>query len=132
HIKVEAPCGGEPWLVATETFALPASVGSVSIATFDAHGLRFAGNERGINQILDTPIGDDALEIISDGEMRAYGWCYALDGQIEERLADEVPVTSDESKIVWFFAYAHYQYGSWQTYCIPTAQSRPAFVCAEQ
>ncbi|MEM7647497.1 MAG: hypothetical protein AAF203_11345 [Pseudomonadota bacterium] len=92
-------------------------VGTLSVNVFDAYGVPYIGNNMGIHSIYETPTGEDALEILSKSEMRAYGWCYSVDGIEPEVLPNQYLIPDDESVVVWFFGFAHYQAGEWVSQC---------------
>jgi hypothetical protein len=70
-----------------------------------------------------TPMGQAALgffmEEMNDKELRAYGWCYSVDGITPELLADEYILSGTESKITWYFGYASRVLGHWVSQCQP-------------
>ena len=61
------------------------------------------------------------LEILSEREMKAYGWCYSINGEVPEAFPDEVAL-GPQDKVVWFFAYAHYLAGEWISQCVPVKE----------
>ncbi|RZJ25676.1 MAG: DUF4430 domain-containing protein, partial [Flavobacterium sp.] len=40
----------------------------------------YTGDKSGIASIAGSPVGDDAIEVLSDSKLRAYGWCVEVDG----------------------------------------------------
>jgi hypothetical protein len=107
------------------------TVGDATLHVLSRSGLTFEGNERGIHSIMGTPIGVEALEVISDQEMRAYGWCYEVDGISPEEFPHQVALSKDSKKVRWYFAYAHFLNGSWIAQCAPAYKLQPAFLCGE-
>ena len=105
------------------------SVGDLSIAVLEKTKTPFQGTREGFNSIFNTPIGLDALETISDTEMKSYGWCYSIDGVSPEIYAHQIPLTAHIKNIKWFFAYAHYKDGAWIRQCAPAAPEKPKFIC---
>jgi hypothetical protein len=126
---VQDPCSATAWLQTTIDFEAAKNVGELSIEALKAHAIPFVGTAAGINAIRGTVVSDQALEIISDSRMRAYGWCYLLNGVVPDVLPDAVSPRSAQDRIEWFFAYATYDGGVWTDYCTPTHLSRPAFIC---
>lgn len=107
-------------LIHTETaIDSPQSLGSLTVSLLESHNVSYIGNEMGIHSIESTPFGDAAIEIISDVEMRVYGWCFIVDGEIPETLAGKTVITASTQRISWFYAYAHYLEGEWLSYCTP-------------
>ena len=120
QVRVQNPCAENTWLNVTLSTVIGSSVGSVTLEALTNLGVPFQGSEHGIHSIRNTVTGDDALEVISDREMRAYGWCYRLNGVEPDLFPDQVFVQSDADVIDWFFGFAHYKDGNWVTYCTPT------------
>lgn len=104
------------------------SVGALSLRIFTDKKIPYHGTEAGFSSILGTPEGDDAIEVISDSEMRAYGWCYHIDGKEPQLLPDEVKV-SDAKNILWFYGFATYKDGDWKDYCTPAYTIKPDKIC---
>ncbi len=77
---------------------------------------QYEGSELGIRSINNL---GSALELISNTEMDAYGWCYRIDGKLSELLADKHKLRGDERLIEWFYAYAHFDKTQWTSMCIP-------------
>jgi hypothetical protein len=124
------PCSEKP-IHEEEIASQFKTVGDVTVHVLSHSGLPFEGNERGIHSIMGTPIGAEALEVISDQEMRAYGWCYEVDGISPEEFPHQVALSKDSKKVRWYFAYAHFLTGSWIAQCAPAYKIKPAFLCGE-
>lgn len=97
------------------------SVGKLSdLVLIDAlrtgHLGEYTGSDRGITSI--NRLGS-ALEVLSDTEMNAYGWCYLVDGIESGRMADEFVLTGRERSVKWFYAYAHMIGDVWTAMCVP-------------
>lgn len=107
------------------------NVGALSIGTLKKMNIPFKGSEAGLASVFNTPTGDDALEILSDYEMRAYGWCYSVDGVAPEIYPDEVPLTDKTKVVTWHFGFARYYKGEWVTQCTPAYSVRPDFLCSK-
>lgn len=95
------------------------NLGALTVKALDLLKIPYLGNERGIHTIFNTPVGDEALEIISDREMKAYGWCFTVNDRLEEVYPDEIDIYEDKVNIHWFYGYAHYLAGEWIGQCIP-------------
>lgn len=100
---------------------LPTHLGIVTVNAFDQESLKYEGGPYGITKINEL---GGKMEVLSDTEMKAYGWCFSIDGLVPETMADETEVTSPDSVIVWFYAYAHYKDGQWIGQCVPADQTR--------
>lgn len=97
------------------TTKIPSNVGDISVKIFDIHKVPYEGGNYGFSRIFDL---DQNIEIISDTEMKAYGWCFSLDGVVVDTMADQTPVTNQKSVIEWFYSYAHYKDGDWIKQCV--------------
>lgn len=129
-VSFVGPCSEGP-LYQQEINPSFANVGAVTLHALNQSGLAFEGNERGIHSIQGTPIGLEAMEVISEQEMRAYGWCYEVDGIAPEEFPHQVAITADTKKIRWYFAYAHFLNGEWIAQCAPAYKIKPRFLCGE-
>ncbi len=74
--------------------------------------------DNGVKSILNYVTGDDALEIISDTKMRAYGWCYSVNGISPDVMPDEFSIEQND-QVDWFLSYSTYDSGVWIDYCKP-------------
>lgn len=92
----------------------PMSLGAVSLEVFKQAGISYEGGEYGFRKIFQL---ENKLEILSDYEMKAYGWCYSVDGEVPEKMSDELILDGTENSIQWFYAYAHYYKGEWIAQC---------------
>lgn len=105
------------------------SVGDISIEIFEQQGFPYIGNAQGINSILNTPIGMDSIEVVSDEEMRVYGWCYLVNGKQPLDMASEVKFNSQDDKLIWFHAYSTNLRNEWIDYCVPANWEKPDMFC---
>ena len=129
RVVVHAPCDSKTWLDAQVPVVPGKSLGFLSVTTLTRYGIPFIGTEAGLHSIRGTVTGDKALEVVSNRELRAYGWCFHLNGKEPAELADQVFLQSSSDTVQWFFAYAHYLDGKWVAMCVPTHVSRPSYVC---
>ncbi len=127
-ISVVGPCDSKP-LIEKEMVASATNVGDLTVKFLTKHKVPFEGNERGLHSVYGTPVGNEALEILSDTEMRAYGWCYLVNKVGPDVFPHEYPLSLESKKIEWFFGFAHYKNGEWITYCTPAHTIKPAFLC---
>lgn len=131
RLVVQDPCAAAPWLDVEASASVGDSVGLATIATLDREAVPYVGNDHGINSIRDTVTGDRALEILSDREMRAYGWCFRINGREPNEFAHQVMIESEDDVVYWVFGFAHYLDGRWISNCTPTHTLRPAHVCGQ-
>jgi len=127
-VEFVGPCSSEPLLSATASRDQASTVGELTIQTLDRFTIPYLGTAGGLNSAFGTPIGLDALEVLSDSEMRSYGWCYSVDGVAPEVYPHEIAL-SEVSKIRWFYAFAHYVRGQWVSQCEPAYELVPEFLC---
>ena len=98
----------------------------LSLAVFTQNNIQNQSSEFGVAQLMNSPIGIDAMEVLSDTVMRSHGWCYSVDGEIPELLMNEMKLTGEEKVITWFMGYSTYigdpQTGDaiWEGQCIPS------------
>ena len=119
-LEIYTPCSDRPNLSFEVNASKYESVGDLTVAVFSKNKIPFQGTERGINQIFNSPLGLDALEVISDTKMFAYGWCYEVDGLISSSYASEYILTGNESVIKWFFGTSEFEVTEWLNFCIPS------------
>lgn len=93
------------------------SIGELTIRMLDEYQVPYLGSEQGFNSILNSPTGLDAMVIISDSEMKAYGWCFEINGEIPEVYPNEVFINSTSDNVLWFWGYAHYKNSEWVAQC---------------
>ncbi len=96
---------------------LPSNLGKITVDIFDQQQIKYQGSVGGIVAMYE--LGND-IEVVSDTEMKAYGWCFSIDGEVPETMSDETPVLNQDSAIVWYYAYAHYKDGAWIRQCAPS------------
>ena len=90
------------------------SVGQISVDLLNKNEIVFDGSELGIKEMFDLT---NELDIISKSEMKAWGWCFSLNGEVPETLTHQTMVESNDAEITWFYAYAHYLEGEWISQC---------------
>jgi hypothetical protein len=130
--KIQSLCS-DKFLLTSEINAAPDdSVGSITIRALDKSTLPYTGSSEGISSIDNSPTGDGALEVISSTQMRAYGWCYSLNGVEPDAMPNQVLISNNTDVIHWYFGYAEYKDGQWITYCTPTHVARPDFICKRE
>jgi hypothetical protein len=128
ELKFVGPCSQTP-IKKVQVSNDFANVGELTVATLTKFKIHFVGGPEGIASMFSTPVGDEAVEVISDFEMRAYGWCFSIDGVAPEVYPNEVPVTAATKSITWHFGFARYYKGQWVTQCTPAYSVKPDFLC---
>lgn len=129
-IQFVGPCSDEPIFESKFSALEDDTVGSVTVEVLTSNNIPFLGTERAMNSIFNTPTGLDAMEVLSDTQMNAHGWCYSINGTEPNQFANEIKVQEGDS-ILWWFGYAHYDSGKWVTQCEPTYTRAPEQFCAQ-
>ena len=113
-LRIQSP---KPTSVSIElpTPAANSNVGVISVEGFKMLGVPFEGSPAGITAI--DGLGSD-LQVINENRMKAWGWCFSIDGQLIEKMPDQVPWPQEAKILRWFYAYALYDSGQWTGYCI--------------
>jgi hypothetical protein len=111
---------------------LKVNLGKISLFIFEKDNIPFSGSEEGFSSILKTPTGDAAIEVLSKTKMRAYGWCFSVNGLIPDVLSSEYFFSYNEDKLVWFFAYSTYDSGKWVDYCVPSYTVLASQFCSKK
>lgn len=129
EVNFIGPCSSEPLFTTEVAWEQEQNVGRMSLDVLNDFQIPYQGTVEGLNQIFNTPIGREAMEIISDHEMLAYGWCYAVDGVVPELLAHEFKIGAEAKVVSWFYAFAHYKNGEWIAQCQKSFLRRSAQFC---
>ncbi len=107
------------------------SVGEITIHFLDKNKVKYLGNENGIHSINGTKYGSDAIQVISDTEMNAYGWCFSINGKVPDKLAGQIKIKSTKDRILWFYAFSNYKDGKWTNYCVPSYKAQKNLGCSK-
>jgi hypothetical protein len=102
-----------------------------SLNIFDKTPIPYLGTESGFNSILGTPTGDGAIEILSDTKMRAYGWCYSVNGVKPDVIPQDYFFKTQDDELVWFYGYSTYDDGEWVDYCVPSFTVKASQFCPQ-
>lgn len=131
--EVIGPCSDTPVHAGSFELAdIGTSAGKASVMIFEQQKIPYQGDEAGFNSIINTPTGIDSIEVLSETKMRAYGWCYSIDGVEPNVMADKISFNSNGSKLIWFYAYSTYDNGSWMDYCVPSYTVKAAQFCSQK
>ena len=129
NIEFVGPCDGHPFLSESLPAGEDDNVGELTVSVLERSHIPFQGSERGLNQVLNSPVGLEAMEVISDNEMLSYGWCFEIDGQIPELYLNEIKLDNSIHHIRWFYGYAHYLNGEWISQCQESFRRKSPFIC---
>lgn len=127
--KVIGACSETPLYQGTATADLNKSVGDNTISIFEANKVNYTGVAEGISSVNDSPVGLDAVEVVSDTLMRAYGWCYSVNGKVPLVMPHKVSFTSQNDELVWFYAYSTNDKNQWIDMCVPGTNIKPDQFC---
>ena len=130
EIQFIGPCSSQTLLSAMIPYVSNGNVGALTLQTLDNHHIAYQGTPAGLNQAFETPIGLDAIEVISDKEMLAYGWCYEVDGVVPEIFPNAYIIGPQTKVITWFFGYAHYLNGEWIGQCLKAYLRHSSQLCS--
>lgn len=129
EFEVVGPCDPKPRLDVSVNIKNEITLGDLTIELLNTNGIPYKGDAAGIAQIDDSPIGRDAIEVLSPTQYRAYGWCVHVDNFEPGEMPDKVQITPLTEKISWFYAYSLYDSGEWKDYCIPSWKVRSLNYC---
>ena len=127
-IEFIGPCSVKPLLETNMKQTRESNVGALTIDALENFAIEYKGSEAGLNSAFGTPVGMDAMEVVSDNEMRSYGWCFEVDGKVPADYADTIS-TKNVKRVRWFYGYAHYFNGKWTSMCKPAYTIKPKFLC---
>ncbi len=127
-IEFIGPCSATP-LLSVELGAKFETVGDLTVYALDKNNVKYLGDEQGINSAFGTPVGMDSLEVLSDTEMRSYGWCYFVDGEMSLDYANKFYLKPSDKKIQWVYSYAHLVKDKWVSMCEKAYKVKPKFLC---
>lgn len=127
--KVVGPCSAKPLFKGSIEADLNKSVGEISQQVFEANQIPFVGVPQGFNSINNSPMGLDAIEVVADNELRAYGWCYSLNGLRPSQAPSEVKPQSQDDTLVWYYGYVSNKNNQWGEACEPGYRIKAAQFC---
>lgn len=127
--EIYGPCSDRPLFSQEINLAKFQTIGDVTVYLLEKNRIPYKGNEKGINQIFNSPLGLDAIEVLSDTKMNSYGWCYTVDDEISMNYADEFYTNSSIKKVKWFYAYSELVKDQWISMCKPSHLRKPEQFC---
>lgn len=129
EFEVIGPCNEKP----VYKFSIGDKFETVADLTFyllNKNNIPYKGTDKGITELLKAPVGDDALEVLSDTQMRAYGWCFFVNGKVMMEYADEVYLNPGD-KVQWIYSYAIFD-REWKTMCNPSYKLKSEYLCKKK
>lgn len=130
ELKFIGPCQKE-FIMRTEVTEEFENVGELTIGTLGKFGIPHTGSAEGLSSAFETPVGQDAIEVVSPDEKRYYGWCFSVDGIAPEVYPHEERITAETKSVVWTFGFALFKNGEWVTQCTPAHTVNPDFLCKD-
>jgi hypothetical protein len=128
-VQILSPCDGSIAHEKKQNIQFD-NLGQASVHFLDQMQLPYSGNDYSITSILETPTGMDAYDITSDNDMRAYGWCYSVNGESPELMPNQYLLDDNKDYVIsWHYGFALYKDGQWITQCTPSWSVMPNFVC---
>lgn len=128
-LEIIGPCSERP----VYQFDIGDKFDTVADLTFyvlNKNKIPYIGTDKGITSMLNAPYGDGALEVLSDTQMRAYGWCFIVNGNLVLEYADETYL-NPEDKFQWVYSYAWYDRG-WKSMCNPSYEVKSNYICKKK
>lgn len=116
-VEVLDPCTGEIRFSKAVDKTVGMNVGQVTMKVLVDTKVLHQATENAVISIFETPAGSDAFVVLNKQEMRAYGWCYTLNGQELAVYPNEAVIANESDHIQWFYGFAFYQSGEWKTMC---------------
>ena len=129
NFDVIGPCSDKAVYSGIFKADIAQNIGVISMDIFNMYKIPYSGSEEGMRSIINTPVGDDAIEVLSDTKMRAYGWCFSINGFIPDKLSSQSFLTKQNDYISWFFAFSTYDQGIWTDYCVAAHTIKSAQFC---
>jgi hypothetical protein len=129
QLTVLNPCNKEPWLAITAETLPGKSVGAWTREFLEQSKFPYKGSDAGLSTIGGLPAADRVLEVLAADQMRAYGWCYQVDGVEPGLMPDQYLLSGRETSVLWFLGFAEYSRGEWVSMCKPTDLSHATFLC---
>lgn len=113
------------------TALFPENVGKISVDLMQTYAIAFNASSSTIASIFNTPTGEEAIEVLGKRHIRAYGWCFEVDGKGSGLRMDQfIFDPGAHSHIKWLFGYAEYYQGKWIKFCEPLYNHSEDFICA--
>jgi len=125
---VSGACSKTPLLKKEIQVSKIQTAGDFTVSVFEEFNIPYDGSTNHISSIFNSASGLDAMEVLSDTEMRSHGWCFSINGKLADVYPHEIEI-SDSDTVHWFYGYAYYNAGVWTGMCAPTYEIAPAQFC---
>lgn len=128
--EIIGPCSSEPLYKGEKEMGdNPLFVGTLTLQVLQEEQIPYQGDERSIVSIVNTPTGMGSMEVLDDQRMRAYGWCYEVNGIQPDVYMDSFYFKDNKDHLKWFYGYSLYESGEWKEYCTKAYKVKPDFLC---
>jgi hypothetical protein len=129
EFMVVGPCDDRPLFSKTiKLDSTTQNLGQLTKQTLVENNIIHEGTDKKISTIYNIPQEDQKIEIISDQQMYAYGWCFSVNGKVPDSYGDKIEVT-DNDVIIWYLAGSHYNRGEWLSMCEYANLRKPDLFC---
>jgi hypothetical protein len=129
YFDITGPCSEKPVHHGVFKTDLSDNLGRITVDFLEHNKIPYIGGIEGFNSIIETPVGLESMEVISDTKMRAYGWCFSVNGVVPDVMAHKTYLTSQNDYVSWFYAYSTYDSGVWLDYCVPAYENPSPQFC---
>lgn len=130
--EVISPCQFKYQVHQELNILLPTSVSKLTHYVLNGLNISYNGDESNIYSILNSPLGNDAFEVVGKNHYRSYGWCYEVDSISPTVTMDKFFVDPQKhTRITWFYGYAELFEGEWISYCEPLYLKKYKYICAK-
>jgi hypothetical protein len=126
--EIVGPCDETPAYQGEFAVKEPLSVGALTELILKNLQVPYVKAGPGFSSIMNTPTNAASVEYLSATELRAYGWCYSVDGVEPALMPDQLELQGPEH-VRWWYAFSHLKDGEWLSYCEPAYTVKPALLC---
>lgn len=126
--KVYGPCHDAPLFEHNVKVEKEISVGKLTVMLFDEFNIPYIGAEPYMQSIFNSPFGLEAMEVLSDTQMRSHGFIFSVSGVVPTTYPHEVFVTNEDT-VIWYYGYVEYDRGQWGSEYLYTNKIKPAQFC---
>jgi len=99
------------------------SVGDATVSALNAKAslsnFTFSGDANYISAI--NGLGEKT-ETLPNGDLKAYGWCFTLNGALPDQAASQTKINAESDEIIWYYGSMSRISGQWQTNCVADDQ----------
>jgi hypothetical protein len=126
--EIVGPCDETPAYTGDFAVAQEISVGEMTESILKGLQVPYIKAGAGFSSIMNTPTNAASVEYLGATELRAYGWCYSVDG-VEPAMMPDQFILQGTEHVRWWYAFSHLKDGEWLSYCEPAYTVKPALLC---